>query len=254
MKKRISATTAGFVCVVLLLCARAGAADSQVSAKPKQAKPPAAVSPQPKENKSPTTVSPSSKEQKAPTGVHRPSKERKPSTRRVTPASFTPEMRFEDAIDILRNCTNPPLNIVVFWKEIGDNADIHRDTPIGLDGVRGIRVGACLNLLLASVSAGASAKIGYTINEGVIVVATPNALPVKKVVRVYDVSDLVAPPAQYFLPMMGFGGMGRGGFGGAPMMGNYGGGLGAGSGRGSSYLPPGSYGRARRGPATYRRR
>ena len=45
-------------------------------------------------------------------------------TVRANPATFTPEMPFGEAIQILRNSTRPPLNIIVLWKEIGDNAGI----------------------------------------------------------------------------------------------------------------------------------
>jgi hypothetical protein len=76
----------------------------------------------------------------------------------------------------------------------------------------------------------------------VITIATTDALPVPKMeTRVYDVSDLVAEPARYFLPPFLFNGMGYGGQMMGPFSG-YGGGLGAGYGPGTSYLPGGSYG------------
>jgi hypothetical protein len=182
----------------------------------------------------------------------------KPTGRtRPSPASFTPEMTFTEAIEILRNCTTPPLNLVVLWKEIGENAGVYRETPIGIDGVPGHRVKQHLELLLLSLSAGASAKLGYAVRHGVITVATTDALPVsRRVTRVYDISDLVAPPARYFMPPPGFGVMGFGGgmmgggmmgggmMGGGMMggRGGYGGGLGTGYVPGMSYMSGGSYG------------
>jgi len=63
----------------------------------------------------------------------------------------------------------PPLNISVLWREIGDNAGIYRDTPIGIDDVEGLRIGQYLDLPL-SLSAGASARLGsvfsVTVNLG----------------------------------------------------------------------------------------
>ncbi len=169
------------------------------------------------------------------------------------PASFTPQMPFGEAIDILRNCTTPPLNIVVLWKEIGENAGVHRDTPIGIDGLPGLRIGQYLDTLVLSLSAGAPVKLGYVVHKGVITVGTTDALPTpRRITRVYDVSDLVAAPARYFFPRTGFGGMGSGGMGGGmgyggmyggQMMGPGGyGGFGAGYGSGTSYAPGGSYG------------
>jgi hypothetical protein len=174
-----------------------------------------------------------------------------------TPASFTRDMSFSEAIDILRNCTTPPLNIVVLWKEIEENAGIYKDTAIGIDGIPGLRVRQYLEMLVLSLSGGASAKLGYAVNNGVVTIATIDSLPVpKRVTRVYDISDLVAEPANYFFPPMGFG-MGFGGpmmgqFGGygGPMMGQfggYGGGLGGGYGYspGMSYVSTGPYGPTR---------
>jgi len=158
-----------------------------------------------------------------------PSKPAAPAKR--TPASFTPEMSFGEAMDILRNSTAPPLNIVVLWKEIGENAGIYRESPIGINGIPGLRAGQYLELLLLSLSSTASAKLGYTINDGVITVGTTGSLRApRKVTRVYDVSDLVAEPARYFFPPMGFGGMGYGGLYGGSMMapGGYGAGPGLG--------------------------
>jgi len=133
----------------------------------------------------------------------------KPSTVRG-PASFTPQMPFSEAIDILRNSATPPLNIIVLWRPLAD-AGVRPDTPIGIDGVAGCKVGQYLDLLLLSLSAGASAKLGYTTDGGVITIATTDTLaPPKMIARVYDISDLVAPPARYSLPTMGFG-MGYGG-------------------------------------------
>jgi len=153
-----------------------------------------------------------------------------------TPASFTPEMPFSEAVDILRNSTTTPLNIVVLWKEIGENAGIYRETPIGISGVPGLRVGQYLDLLLLSLSGSASAKLSYTISDGVITVGTTGSLRApRKITRVYDISDLVAEPARYAPLVTGLAGL----YGSAMMgpAGGYGGGYGAGSAPGTSYAP-----------------
>jgi hypothetical protein len=122
------------------------------------------------------------------------------------PISFTPQTSFGAAIDILRNSTKPPLNIVVLWKQIGENAGIYRDTPIGIDGLAGLQPSQYLDLLVLSLSAGASARLGYVVDNGVITIGTRDSLPPPKLVaRVYDISDLVAPPGRYFQPPTGFG-------------------------------------------------
>jgi hypothetical protein len=74
---------------------------------------------------------------------------------------------------------------------------------------------------MTSLSAGASARLGYVVDKGVITISTTDALPTPKpVTRVYDISDLVAPPARYSLSSMGFS-MGYGGLT-APFGGSYG--------------------------------
>jgi hypothetical protein len=118
------------------------------------------------------------------------------------PATFTPDMPFGRAIEILRNCVYPPVNIVVLWRDVEDKAGIDRNTPIGLDGVPGLRIRQYIELLLRSVSAGSSAELGYALDSGVILVATKTSLPKPKMeTRVYDISDLAAPPSTG-MPMM----------------------------------------------------
>jgi hypothetical protein len=162
---------------------------------------------------------------------------------RRSSAAFTRNMPLGEAIDILRNSTTPPVNIVVLWRDL-ENAGIYRDTPIGIDGVPGLKVGQCLDLLTASLSAGASVRLGYVVRNGAVIVATTDGLPAPQMMaRVYDISDLVAEPARYGFPPFGFGGMGYGGYGGSMMgpAGGYGGAFG-GYGSGGPYLPGNSYG------------
>jgi len=116
------------------------------------------------------------------------------------PSVLTPDTPFSEAIDVLRNSTRPPLNVVVLWKDLAENAGIYRHTPIGMDGVSGISLRVHLELLLRSISSGALAEIGYTVEKGVIIIATKNALPDKKIPRVYDITDLVSAPANYSFP------------------------------------------------------
>jgi len=149
-----------------------------------------------------------------------PPSQPKPAAPRRT-ASLTPQTSLGEAIDILRNSTTPPLTIIVLWKQLGDGAGVYRETPIGVEGLTGLRVGQCLDALMLSLSAGASAKLGYVVNKGVITISTTDALPApKQITRVYDISDLVAPPARYSLSSMGFG-MGYGGLGLTPPFAGY---------------------------------
>ena len=164
------------------------------------------------------------------------------------PSTLKPDMPFSEAINILRNSTVPPLNIVVLWKDLQENAGIDSETPIGMNGLSKVPLRTHLKVLLMSISAGGFEKVGYTVDEGVIIIATQSSLPRKRVTRIYDVSDLVAEPANYgqigrMLGMqnMMMGGMMRGGMMGSGMMG---GGMmsgGAGSYGGRGFLGAGPY-------------
>ncbi|MHC4703387.1 MAG: hypothetical protein ACYTFQ_22705 [Planctomycetota bacterium] len=113
------------------------------------------------------------------------------------PSTFTPQMPFSEAIDILRNSTFPKLNISVLWKDLEENADIYPETPIGIDGVSGVPLGRHLRSLLDGVSGASPERLGCIVDEGVIVIATVGSLPKMMVTRVYDITDLTGQPAQY---------------------------------------------------------
>jgi hypothetical protein len=115
---------------------------------------------------------------------------------RISP--LTPDTSFADAIDILRNSVKPPLNIIVFWKDLEENADIDRDTPIGIDGLSGITLRKHLELILTSVSTMGDSKVSYVVEDGIIKIAAEDSLPRLMTTRVYDISYLTAPPAQFF--------------------------------------------------------
>jgi hypothetical protein len=139
----------------------------------------------------------------------------------TSPSSFRRDMPFGEAIDILRNSTIPPLNIAVLWKDLAENAGINRETPIGTDGLSGVPLRTHLKVLLMSVSVGAIERIRYVVDGNVIIIATQSSLPSRRVTRIYDVSDLVAEPANYgrIGRMLGMQNMMRGGMMQGGMMG-----------------------------------
>lgn len=112
-------------------------------------------------------------------------------------SELTPEMPFGEAIGELKNSVEPPLNIIVLWRDLYDNADIDQTTPINMDAISAIPVGRALELLLESVSGG-FADLRYAVEYGVIKIATVESLAVKMKTFVYDVTDLIARPADYY--------------------------------------------------------
>jgi len=67
-------------------------------------------------------------------------------------SAFTLDMPFGEAIEILRNSNEPPLNLVVLWRDLRENAFIEQSTPIYMEGISGIPLRKGLELLLMAVS------------------------------------------------------------------------------------------------------
>lgn len=118
------------------------------------------------------------------------------SRRSVDLSALTYDTTFSEAIDILRHSTEPPLKIVVLWRDLSENANVEPDTPIKIDGVSGIKLRTGLELVLKSVYSG-FAELGYVVKGGVIIIATKESLPDRMVTRVYDISYLVSGPARF---------------------------------------------------------
>jgi beta-lactamase regulating signal transducer with metallopeptidase domain len=105
-------------------------------------------------------------------------------------SAFTPDMPFRDAIEELKNSVEPPLKIIVLWRDLEETANILYNTEINMDGVPAIRLETALKLLLMSVSSDI-ADLDYIVENGIITIATKESLPSTLVTRVYDISDLV---------------------------------------------------------------
>jgi len=112
-------------------------------------------------------------------------------------SELTPEMSFGEAIGILKNSVEPPLKIIVLWRDLYDNADIDQTTAINMDAISGVPLGAVLRRLLDAVSGG-FADLGYVVENGVITMATRESLPSELETLVYDVTDLLGRPADFY--------------------------------------------------------
>lgn len=113
----------------------------------------------------------------------------------TTLSDLTAETPFAEAITILRNSVQPPLNIVVLWRDLEENADVDRTSPINVDGISDVRLSTALKLLLESVSG--AVKLDYIVENGVIIIATEQSLPRRLETRVYNVTSLLGQPANY---------------------------------------------------------
>jgi hypothetical protein len=70
-----------------------------------------------------------------------------------------------------------------------DNAEVEQATPAGLDPLTSIKLRKALEILLAGLSSD-FAEIKYVVDEGVILIATVDALQSKMVPRVYEIPAL----------------------------------------------------------------
>ncbi len=82
---------------------------------------------------------------------------------------LTPEMPFAEAIELLKNSVEPPLPIVVLWKELQESCDIEPPTPIGMDGPPPVKLETALKTVIEAVSGGLT-DISYQIDDDVIVI------------------------------------------------------------------------------------
>ena len=130
-------------------------------------------------------------------------------------SELTPEMPLSEAMEIVKNSVDPPLKIFVNWRDLYDNADIDQTTPINMDEISSVPLRAALKLLLEAVSGG-FAELGHTIEDGVITIATVDSLPSEMETLVYDVTDLIGSPADFYeqSPTGGGSSMGGGSIGG----------------------------------------
>jgi hypothetical protein len=135
---------------------------------------------------------------------------------------WTPETTLGEALDMLQNRTNPPLPLVILWRDLRENALVDRDTRIGLGGTGLVPIRQALRLVLLSAGGGPG-HIGCYLRDGVITIATPaSGLSHQYTTRAYDTRMLTMPPANG-LQGVGYGqagaGLGMGGFGGMGGMG-----------------------------------
>jgi len=113
-------------------------------------------------------------------------------------SELTAETPLSDAIEELKNSVEPPLKIVVLWRDLLDNADIDQATPINMDAISAVPLRRVLELLLESVVSAVYAELDYVVEGGVIKIATVEALGPKLITLVYDVTDLLGRPAEYY--------------------------------------------------------
>lgn len=81
---------------------------------------------------------------------------------------LTPEMPVAEAFNHIKNAVEPPLPLVVMWKELLDCCEIEPMTPIDIDGVPQAKLSTALKLVIEAVSGGID--ITYQVDDDVVIV------------------------------------------------------------------------------------
>jgi len=103
-------------------------------------------------------------------------------------------MPFENVVIQLENSVVPPLQIQPNWKDLLEFADIEPTTPAMMDPLTGIKLSKALELLTSGLSSDLSV-VDYVVDDGVVEIATENALPRKMLTHVYEIPALAYSPA-----------------------------------------------------------
>jgi len=93
----------------------------------------------------------------------------------VDVSALNRQMPLEKAIDILRKSVDPPLNIVVLWKDVRTNLSVDPASPIDIEGSPKTRLATVLDLLVKGLHDG-SAKPMWRIKDDTIVIGTTATL------------------------------------------------------------------------------
>lgn len=84
---------------------------------------------------------------------------------------WTRQTEIATAVEILRKSVDPPLNIIVLWRDVESNLSVTPASPINIDGAPRIRLGTALDLLVKGFY-DASATAMWRIRDDTIVIGT----------------------------------------------------------------------------------
>ncbi|TVQ60023.1 MAG: hypothetical protein EA379_09180 [Phycisphaerales bacterium] len=104
---------------------------------------------------------------------------------RRIPATFSANA-LEDVLNFIATVTN--LNVDVNWESL-QNIGVDRDTEVSLN-LRSMPVRVVLQRILEKVSPDDFSRAGWAVEDGVLVIASEEALRKNTFIRIYDVRDL----------------------------------------------------------------
>ncbi len=106
-------------------------------------------------------------------------------------SNLTKDTTIEEAIEYIRNATDPPLPIIVLWSDLSDTAFVAPDEPIGVDGLGLMTLETGLRAIVRAISV--IEPIDFVVEDGVITIAAKISLPTQMQTIVYDVSEFITP-------------------------------------------------------------
>ncbi len=91
---------------------------------------------------------------------------------------LSPQTPVGEAIEVLKNAVNPPVQIVALWRDLFEQASVEPSTPIEIDGMPSIRLGTTLDLLVKGMSdpLPGAPPVVYRIRDNVVVIGTSATL------------------------------------------------------------------------------
>jgi hypothetical protein len=90
-------------------------------------------------------------------------------------SALNPQMPLNDAVELLKKSVDPPLNIVVLWKDVETNLLVQPSSPANLEGSPRTKLRTALDLLVKGLYDG-SAKPMWKIRDDTIVIGTAATL------------------------------------------------------------------------------
>jgi hypothetical protein len=90
-------------------------------------------------------------------------------------SGLTTQTPLQAAVEMLKKAVEPPLNIVVLWRDLDEYLHIDASSPVNIDGLPSVKLGTMLDLLVKGLPSGDS-KPMWKIRDEVIVIGTAATL------------------------------------------------------------------------------
>ena len=114
--------------------------------------------------------------------------------RQIDGSMLTEDMPLSEALDLLSESVEPPLPLLIHWKDLQINTLIEKDTPIGVEGFGRLKLQQVLNAILQS-TAGREPSPALVADGGVLILASQRMLLKYRTTRAYEIRDLLAAPS-----------------------------------------------------------